>query len=180
MKQIFCLALCVLALAGSVYSQAADDPSGTQDYIFDIVKRTPSILRTWESIVPSSYANELWIEELQGVTTPVQHIIIDERPFYLGDVCRPHLCPENVIVFLIAVDGSEAYGMLSSKFLNATGIFGNPNPECQQVMAKEMAKDFDAPPLPQPKESTDVRPQIHAVVKYSVGVIHAQYQYRHL
>lgn len=175
MKQIVCFALCTLALAGWAYGQAADDLAGAQDYIVDIVTRTPSILRTWESIVPSSYTNELWIKELQGISSPVQQINIDQKPFYLGDVCKPHNCGDDDIVFLIAVDGSEVYGMLSSKSLNAGGFFGSPNPERQQVMAKKMTEEFDAP-SPQPKESTDVRAQIDAVVKLCVGAVHAQYQ----
>jgi hypothetical protein len=180
MKQITCVALCAFALAGIVAGLAATPSEhseadqtvaqnaridilktapapgyGAPDYIFDIVKRNPTILRAWESIVPSSYTNESWIKEFQGVTFPVHHITIDQKPFYLGDVCKPHLCADNNIVYLIAVDGSEVYGLLNSKFLNAAGIFfGSPNLERQQVMVQEMAEEGSAV-IPQPKESTD-------------------------
>ena len=93
--------------------------------------------------MPSSYTSDLWVKELQGTTDLVQHIIINQKPFYLGSVCKPHDCGGNYIVFLVAVDGSEAYGMLTSESLNATGlVFGSPNPERQQVMAKMMAEQF--------------------------------------
>ena len=114
-------------------------------YIFDILERNPSILHAWERIVPSRYANERWVKELELSAGPVHQIIINQKPFYVDFGCKPHWCSVdggNYLVFLLAVDGSEAYGMLTSQSLNAINLFfGNPHPVHEEVMTKIMAGD---------------------------------------
>jgi hypothetical protein len=98
------------------------------------------VLQVWESIVPPKYAQEPWISKLDGTADQVYRVNIDHAPFYIGDVCKPNECAGNDVVFLIAVDGSEAYGMLLSEDLNESATFGSPNVERQEVMIKKMAE----------------------------------------
>jgi predicted aspartyl protease len=137
-------ALLILTLALLPISAESQD-STLQGYIFAILQRNPSILHAWERIVPSRYANERWVKELELTAGPVQQIIIKQKPFYLGFGCKPHSCSVdggNYLVFLLAVDGSEAYGMLTSRSLNAINLFfGSPPPVHEEVMTKIMAGD---------------------------------------
>lgn len=113
-------------------------------YTYEIVLRNPAVMRAWQSIVPPNLRNEKWIMRIEnGTAVPVNRVISDHKPFYLGSFCQPHLCAGNYIVFLIAIDGSEAYGMLRSEDRNATAtFFGNPDVERQELMIKEMASTW--------------------------------------
>jgi hypothetical protein len=110
-----------------------------QEYIFDIAKRNRRILSAWEWIVPSTYSRHEWIKHLNGTTFPVDRLVVGGKAFYLGAVCKPHDCADNNVVFLLSVDGSEAYGMLRSSALNVKdAFFGFPDGDKQGLLKRFM------------------------------------------
>src|SRR3954470_23315353 len=84
-------------------------------YVTDIKAKSSKIVPKWQSIVPGSFSTNAWINSLDGLSPPVDNLVISYKKFYLGWVCSPADCVGNRVVFLIAQDGSEAYGMLRSK-----------------------------------------------------------------
>ena len=107
-------------------------------YVIDIKKKSSKIIPKWQSIIPVPYSTNAWINSLDGLSPPVDHLVISYKKFYLGWVCWPTDCVGNRVVFLIAPDGSEAYGMLRSKTPKADDLFfGAPSGE-----NKERLKDF--------------------------------------
>jgi predicted aspartyl protease len=109
----------------------------SQESIFDIFQRSPRIFEAWQRIVPPEYPNEEWIA-LRGFRTnsPVDEIAIGGRQFYIGRECKPHFCRNNYLVFLIAVDASEAYGMLKSDDLKVWAFLGRPDLDGQRAMMR--------------------------------------------
>ncbi len=111
-----------------------------QTYIFDATKRNPALLRAWQAIAPKDYARQEWISKLEGVTTPMDSISMHGKPFYLGAVCIPHDCGGNFVAFLIAKDGKEAHGALSSETLGVRlRYFGAPDSEARRLLSDKLA-----------------------------------------
>jgi inhibitor of lysozyme (Ivy) len=72
---------------------------------------------------------------------PVDSLVISYKKFYLGWVCWPQDCVGNRTVFLIAQDGSEAYGMLRSKALKADDVFfGGPSNDFRERLKDHLDK----------------------------------------
>jgi inhibitor of lysozyme (Ivy) len=119
-----------------------DTPLPTnEDYIFTIIKKRPAILKRWSGIVPPRYADDRWIKYLDGTTGPVDRVIVTGKRFVLGYVCWPHNCGGNSVAFLLAADGSDAYGMLRSADLNATDeIFGSPDENKRKMLAAYLSR----------------------------------------
>jgi hypothetical protein len=92
-------------------------------YLLDIKAKNSRIIAKWQSIIPGSFSTNAWIRSLDGLYPPVNGLVISYKKFYLGWVCLPDDCVGNRTVFLIAQDGSEAYGMLRSKALRADDVF---------------------------------------------------------
>jgi hypothetical protein len=119
--------LLTLAIACTIATNAA---LAQQIYLGDIKEKSPRIITKWQSIIPGPFAATAWIRSLDGLSPPIDDLVISYKRFYLGWVCSPRDCVENRVVFLIAQDGSEAYGMLRSKMLNADDLFfGAPSGE---------------------------------------------------
>lgn len=102
-------------------------------YLLDLKEKNSRIFSKWQSTVPGPFSTNAWVKFLDGLSPPVDGLVISYKKFYLGWVCWPHDCVGNRIVFLIAQDGSEAYGMLRSKELKADDVFfGTPSAENRQ------------------------------------------------
>src|SRR4051812_26416307 len=116
-----------LAIACAIVTNAA---LAFDTYVVDIKARNSKIIPKWQSIIPSPFSTNAWIGSLDGLSPPVDNLVIFYKKFYLGWVCSPHDCVGNRVVFLVAQDGSEAYGMLRSKTLKANDVFfGAPSIE---------------------------------------------------
>ena len=104
-------------------------------YIFDIAKRDRQIMPAWRKVVPKDYAGAKWIWRFEGVTIPVERVAFNGKDFYAGSVCAPHMCASDVVVFMIAVDHSEAYGLLKSDIYAVEArTFGAPGPDALKYM----------------------------------------------
>ena len=129
------MALAVLVGPRPVHAQADGD------YIFDILKRRPAMLKSWRWIVPQKYAGQAWIKSLEGTSGPVDRVIVGGKPFVLGSACWPHNCGGNFVAFLIAADGSEAYGMLRSSDLRAQDeAFGSPDETKRRMLTEVLSR----------------------------------------
>lgn len=76
---------------------------------------------------------------LEGTQRPTKIVNIRQKPFYLGAVCKPRVCDTNKVVFLIAVDGSEASGLLTASTLAVRHhYFGEPDSEARDLLDREI------------------------------------------
>jgi Inhibitor of vertebrate lysozyme (Ivy) len=110
-------------------------------YLLDIKAKNSRAIAKWQSTIPGPFSTNAWIRFLDGPAPPVDGLVISYKKFYLGWVCWPHDCVGNRIVFLIAQDGSEAYGMLRSQALKADDVFfGSPSDENRQRLKDHLDK----------------------------------------
>ena len=110
-------------------------------YLLDIKAKNSRIIAKWQSTVPGPFSTNVWVRSLDGLAPPVDGLVISYKKFYLGWVCWPHDCVGNRTVFLIAQDGSEAYGMLRSKVLKADDVFfGAPSVENRERLKDHLDK----------------------------------------
>jgi hypothetical protein len=110
-----------------------------QNYPPDIATATPAAFAAWRTVTPIEYRNKAWIGQLNGVSTPMERIKLRGKPFYYGSVCIPHDCGGNFVAFLIAVDGAEASGLLSSQSLDVRHRwFGAPDSEARALLQKKI------------------------------------------
>jgi hypothetical protein len=137
--RLFATILPALAIACAIATNAA--LAIDTYYLLDIKAKNSRIFTKWQSTVPSPFSTNAWVKFLDGLSPPVDGLVISYKKFYLGWVCWPHDCVGNRIVFLIAQDGSEAYGMLRSKELNADDVFfGAPSAENRQRLKDHLDK----------------------------------------
>jgi len=126
------------ALAVGLFCQTT---AFAEDYAFDLKKDHPAALAAWMKVVPTTYRKTAWINRLDGTTPPMDEVTMQGRAFFYGSVCQPHDCFGNNVAFLIATDGSAAYGMLSSDNLRVKGqIFGAPDAEAQQLLTTKLSQ----------------------------------------
>jgi len=110
-------------------------------YLVDIKAKNSRIIAKWQSIIPGPFSTETWVRFLDGLYPPVDGLVISYKKFYLGWVCWPQDCVGNRAVFLIAQDGSEAYGMLRSKVLKADDVFfGAPSSDFRERLKDHLDK----------------------------------------
>jgi hypothetical protein len=110
-------------------------------YLLDIKAKNSRIIAKWQSTISGPFSTNAWVRFLDGPSPPVDGLVISYKKFYLGWVCWPHDCVGNRTVFLIAQDGSEAYGMLRSKALKADDVFfGAPSAEYRQRLKDHLDK----------------------------------------
>ena len=109
--------------------------SAAQDYPFEMAKKNPAAMRAWQAITPKTYKNEAWINKLDGTASQMDQVTVHNKLFFRGSACKPHDCGGNSVAFLIAKDGSEAYGQLNSENLSVSGYyFGAPDAETRQLL----------------------------------------------
>src|SRR5205085_11189120 len=119
-----------LAIACAIATNAA---LAFDTYVVDMKARSSKIIPKWQTIIPPPFNANPWIMSLDGLSPPVDNPVIAYKKFYLGWLCWPQDCVGSRVVFLVAQDGSEAYGMLRSKALKADeALFGNPSPESRE------------------------------------------------
>ncbi|MCI4680044.1 inhibitor of vertebrate lysozyme family protein [Rhodoblastus acidophilus] len=110
-----------------------------QTYPPEIAKAAPAALAAWRAITPRAYRREPWIARLDGVSTPLERVTMHGKPFYYGAVCIPHDCGGNFVSFLIALDGSDAYGLLASQTLGVRHRwFGAPDAEARGLLQRKI------------------------------------------
>ena len=137
--RLLAMMLPMVAIAGAIATNAAR--ALDTYYLVDIKAKNPRVIVKWQSTVPGPFSTNDWIRSLDGMYPPVDGLVISYKKFYLGWVCWPNDCVGNRTVFLIAQDGSEAYGMLRSKALKADDVFfGAPSAEYRQRLKDHLDK----------------------------------------
>jgi Inhibitor of vertebrate lysozyme (Ivy) len=134
----------VLLSTGYVPAIAQNSPS-PRDYILYIAKQNQKIISAWKWILPKSFSNQRWIVNLtEATSTPVDRILLAGKQFVLGEACWPHNCGGNHVIFLIAMDGSGAYGLLSSETLKVPEqYFGRPNGDLTKLLKAKMREHLN-------------------------------------
>jgi hypothetical protein len=98
-------------------------------------------MRSWRAVVPPEFRRIAWIANFDGTAGPIDTVTVHSRIFYYSDVCLPHNCAGNLVAFLIAKGGGEAYGGLAS---GAIGVqhryFGAPDAEARQLLDQRLAE----------------------------------------
>jgi hypothetical protein len=115
--------------------------AAAQDYPYDLARKNPKALKAWQAIAPSEYKREAWISGLNGTSPPMESVSFGGKPAIAGNVCKPHDCGGNFVVFVIARDGSVAVGALSSETLRVKRrYFGPVDPEARRLLDAELSK----------------------------------------
>src|SRR5262245_10714601 len=139
LMRLFATILPTLAIACAIATNPA--PALDTYYLVDIKAKSSRIFAKWQSTVPDPFSTNAWVKFLDGLSPPVDGLVISYKKFYLGWVCWPQDCVGNRTVFLIAQDGSEAYGMLRSKALKADDVFfGAPSSDFSRRLKDHLDK----------------------------------------
>lgn len=111
-----------------------------ETYPFEIKKANRPALRAYQKIVPGTYMAMPWIYTLEGTSPPMTVTKFKGKDFYSGSVCMPHNCGGNTLVFLIAKDASNAYGLLCSDNLTKGKEveFGVHDDAAKKLMEKQL------------------------------------------
>jgi len=122
-----------LAMALAPLTRAA----GEQEYPSIVLPtKYPAAFRSWQKLVPDNIRQFTWLSVFHGVESPMETLDKGSQPFFLGHVCKPHDCANNGVAFLIAEDGSEAYGLVRSA--EASGgmdlFLGDPDEEVKKIL----------------------------------------------
>ena len=126
-----------VAAVGLIVSLISARPALAEEYPFDVAKKYPASMRAWQTLVPSDFRRAPWIFRLDGTAGPMDTVSVHGRVFLYGSVCKPHDCAGNFVAFLLAKDGGEAFGELSSDTLGAKNrYFGTPDAEVRGLLDK--------------------------------------------
>jgi hypothetical protein len=110
-----------------------------QSYPAEIARSNSLAFAAWRGIVPPQFSRQPWIASLAGTASPMERLTIDQKIFYYGKVCIPHDCGGNSTAFLIATDGSEAFGLLVSRTLGVgRSYFGAPHGEARRLLERKI------------------------------------------
>ena len=110
-----------------------------QDYPFEIAKSDPAAMAAWRRVAPEDYRKQAWIASLDGTAGPLERVTMRGKVFLYGKTCIPHDCGGNFTAFLIAVDGSEASGLLASQTLGVGHrFFGAPDAEARGLLERKI------------------------------------------
>jgi hypothetical protein len=109
-------------------------------YPSEVEAKYPAAFRSWQRIVPDNLRRFTWLSLFHGLGGPRETIYKDKRRGFLGWVCKQHDCGNNQASFLIAEDGSEAYGLVRSA--EASGgmdlFLGDPDEGVKELLVKEI------------------------------------------
>lgn len=109
--------------------------ASAQVYISDLVSSNPKLMRAWSRVLPNDLRGVDWIGRFGGPTTPVEVKEVGGKKYFLGWACKAHDCGGNEVSFLIAVDGSSAYGAITSSSLGIPLRFvGKPGSQVQRLL----------------------------------------------
>lgn len=105
------------------------NPSVSDVYAFELPKKYPAEMSSFRAIIPVSIKSIDWIYSLSGPTAPLQRLLVGNKFYHGGTVCKPHDCGDNRLSFLIAEDGSHATALLRSQDLTGRQFqaYGQPN-----------------------------------------------------
>lgn len=113
-------------------------------YIMDLIAKQPQLLRGSQNAVPTELENIAWLFQMQAVTTPVETVTLEGQSYYLGWMCQPHDCGDNQAYFIIADQGTEAAGFVSSvKEAIAGRYFGSQDTSLRDALLARCLKDGD-------------------------------------
>lgn len=104
------------------------------DYAFDIPKKYPAQLTAWRAVAPTKFKTVAWVWNFSGTAGPLEERKIAGKAFLLGWVCKPHDCGDNKMTFLLAKDGSAAYGLVQSPTLGGATLIGAPPAEVVAIL----------------------------------------------
>lgn len=128
-----------LVWASVAFSVLQAGTAQAQEYIFDVAKSNSKLMKAWHKILPKNLKSNDWIANFGGPSNPVDVVTVHGKQFYLGWVCQPHDCMGNSATFLIAVDGSEAQGAVSSINLGMKMKWlGAPDLEHRQLLQSKL------------------------------------------
>ena len=123
----------------SLLVSAQTSVARAQSYPIEIARSNSLAFAAWRGIVPPEYSQQPWIASLAGTASPIDRLTVNQKIFYYGKVCIPHDCAGNYTAFLIATDGSEAFGLLVSRTLGAgRRYFGAPSGESRALLERKI------------------------------------------
>ena len=122
------------AIVAGALLLAAAGAAQAGDYAFDIPRKYPALLSAWRAAAPAKFKTTVWVWNFSGTAGPLEERRIGGKPFLLGWVCKPHDCGDNKMTFLLAKDGSAAYGLVTSPALGGATLIGAPPAEALAIL----------------------------------------------
>jgi len=93
----------------------------------------PAIVSALQKVVPVNYKKISWIYNLQGTAGPGRSVVLNEKTYFGGFICKPHDCQDNQFAFLGLADGSRSVGIIRTRTAEGQQFkferLGNPTPE---------------------------------------------------
>ena len=135
MRRIIASALLLFSLA--IATPAAAD--NLANYPFSLAKIDPKALAAWQRILPPKFKRIDWVYRLDGTAEEMKRVEIGGKPYFLGWVCKPHDCG-NQLAFLIAQDRSRAVGVVQSEQTGNLPLWlGSPTAEEIQMLRDKLS-----------------------------------------
>lgn len=130
------IALLLMAVGGNMFCAALAD----EGYPFDMKKKYAKAFAAYQKVVPPMYKKTTWVYSLDGTASPMDAVESGGKKWLIGSVCQPHDCGDNQIAFLIAADGSVAFGLLRSRNLTSGKdiLFGKPDATQLALLKKQI------------------------------------------
>jgi len=133
------LALVAVTIITSIFcSVRAADP-----YPFEMKKKFPKAFAAYQKMVPDRYRKVKWIYSLEATAGPMATVQCGGKKCLTGSVCQPHDCGGNEFAYLVAVDGSNAVGLLrSANLTNGKDVlFGKPDTAQLELLKKQLTPE---------------------------------------
>jgi hypothetical protein len=111
-KSLFLATLSSLAFASQAY--AADV------YPADLAKQEPRIASAYADLTKTIASKHAWVADF-GVATPVEETTLNNENFVQLSGCKPHDCPSEKYVVLVAKKSNHAVGAFLTNRQSAAG-----------------------------------------------------------
>ena len=133
LMKILALTALVLPMLIAPLAAVAEEPEHAS---IDLPTKHPAAFRSWQKLLPDNLRQLTWLSLFHGPESPMETLHKGSQPFFLGHVCKTHDCGNNGASFLIAEDGSEAFGLVRSA--EASGgmdlFLGDPDEEVKKIL----------------------------------------------
>lgn len=94
---------------GALTSMAVGTVHAANDYPADLVKTQPAIGHKFADLTGKIARKHAWVKNY-GVTVPVKEITLGDETYQVLSGCKPHDCPSEKYVLLIAKTGAKGVG----------------------------------------------------------------------
>lgn len=133
------IALVAVIVIASIFSSAR----AADLYPFEMKKKYPRAFAAYQKMVPARFHKVAWIYSLEATAGPMEIVQCGGKQCLAGWLCQPHNCGGNELAYLVAVDGTNAVGLLRSNNLTKGKdvLFGKPDTAQLELLKKQLNQE---------------------------------------